>query len=374
MNFSLIDTQIRKYRSERLDLIRGIACLYIIAGHVAGWTGSAGWFFKFVRICTSFTQPGGETNAGVILFIVLSGYCIHRNRLECLTNKSVIDFYRKRIVRIMPLFLFGTIIGVLFWMLSFNADITSRCTATYAISLRAILLKITGINVIIPFAYSDTYLGNAPLVTVEVLLYLYAAYPLILLLEENFRRIWKVLFGLLWALVFLLSFKNGYYNWWNNACVISFLPFWYMGGVSNNHKNKGNLCAKLTISVLLYIVLYILLISVDGGNFDITILYLIAESRKLIMGFIFANIIEFFDVEKPVKIMTFGLKDIGSISFSLYAVHAPVAIFFIAAGADVMTVLIGIFLSGTVCYILVEKKLSDNLCHLDIRNMAERFK
>lgn len=156
--------------------------------------------------------------------------------------------------------------------------------------------------------------------------------------------------------------------------LFHFYHFGTWGGVSNNHKNKGNLCAKLTISVLLYIVLYILLISVDGGNFDITILYLIAESRKLIMGFIFANIIEFFDVEKPVKIMTFGLKDIGSISFSLYAVHAPVAIFFIAAGADVMTVLIGIFLSGTVCYILVEKKLSDNLCHLDIRNMAERFK
>ncbi len=93
-----------------LNALRFMAASMVLVGHteqIKGWHGYKSYFLQF-----PFLFQGGHL--AVIFFFVLSGFLItHIIRQKSLVNKfSVSDFYKKRIIRIWPLYYFIIMLGL----------------------------------------------------------------------------------------------------------------------------------------------------------------------------------------------------------------------------------------------------------------------
>lgn len=150
MNKSFFDgTKKQTFHSDNITILRGIACLYIFFCHFLAWenyVGNESIVWNVFCILTKITQPKGETNIGVILFVVLSGYCIHRN--NSLKN-GIVSFYLKRFIRVYPVFFIATFLGIVLMLLSHNYELTCTLTESkiYYINFKSVFLRITGLNV-----------------------------------------------------------------------------------------------------------------------------------------------------------------------------------------------------------------------------------
>lgn len=85
---------------EHIQLLRALACIGVFITHLAprlGATGKAAWL-------------ANQGAAGVYLFFVLSGYlaCCDR-KLPTAGKKELLTYYKKRLVRILPLY-YGVIL------------------------------------------------------------------------------------------------------------------------------------------------------------------------------------------------------------------------------------------------------------------------
>ena len=359
MNLSLLNSEKRTYYCEGITFLRGIACLYVICCHLfCSWykiaTGVDSVIGKILRYMVCFTQPVSETNAGVIFFIVLSGYCIHRSRsLETLSKENIRSFYFKRTARIAPVMWGGVIIGILCYLASFNNNLTEALTATYHISFLRIVLRISGINALIPFGYERTYLGNAPLTTVLVEVYLYLLYPVILYLDSKGRIIWKIVYVILWSMsLYVVIISDNFFLWWENSAFFSFFPFWYIGALANTRNKKNSLgnCYVCLFYIILFIPFQI--------GISRSVLILLSEIRKIIFAIIWARVIRWIDNNfKSICFPTFGIMDVGKISYSLYAVHGPFLIWLLGMKMDITTICFVLIILGALFYNFIEKKL-----------------
>lgn len=343
-------------RSTGIVFLRGIICIYIILCHIAGWYkfsyGVGMTLKKIVGIVEKITQPLSETNPGVIFFIVLSGYCIHRNLP--LKKSSTVNFIVKRICRLVPVFLAGTILGYLLWRGGTNRELVELLSSTeeYQISFKNLILRITGINAIIPFCYTSTYFGNAALCTVIVDLYLCLLYPILVKVDSLLS---KLVFVLIWMAVFVFSSFHEFV-WWNNISIVSFLPFFYLGAIENHDE----IVDDKRLNFVIFIVYVSTSFLFNKGIFA-PVLRMISEIRKLLLAFLFAKLIKWTDKKRHLDDVeiTFGLYDIGKISYSLYAIHGPLIIFLMQLKTDILSIVFILLFSAYIVYLLVENKLSN---------------
>ena len=89
-----------KQKYEHIQLLRALACIGVFITHLAprlGATGKAAWL-------------ANQGAAGVYLFFVLSGYlaCCDK-KLPTAGKKELLTYYKKRLVRILPLY-YGVIL------------------------------------------------------------------------------------------------------------------------------------------------------------------------------------------------------------------------------------------------------------------------
>ena len=89
-----------KQKYEHIQLLRALACIGVFITHLAprlGATGKAAWL-------------ANQGAAGVYLFFVLSGYLACCDiKLPTAGKKELLTFYKKRLVRILPLY-YGVIL------------------------------------------------------------------------------------------------------------------------------------------------------------------------------------------------------------------------------------------------------------------------
>lgn len=80
------------------DLLRAIAILAILLTHSTAYLG-----YKYIRYTILIFTPF-FAKIGLSLFIFISGYLIHYNNSKISSIKDVLLFYKKRILRIFPLY------------------------------------------------------------------------------------------------------------------------------------------------------------------------------------------------------------------------------------------------------------------------------
>lgn len=313
-------------RIYSLDIVRGIAAVSVFLTHL----GNSAQDDSFIHLIVGFLLAAqdyllwcnGGLHWAVIVFIVLSGFCIHMASVKNGPRVIVLRSYaRRRFLRIYPVFLAAILLGYLGHDLTNQSDFIH-----YIINLAVNLLLFTGI---IPNL--DAPYGNEILGTVVVECVLYAIYPFIL---PSSKRAWVRLL-IFSFIIYLINFGSLLYfridPSWVQRNIFSFLIYWWLGAFAaenvfnkNNHlysraQLEKNVFIKIAILYAIYIVLanYIQF----KGSHVFKSLYLAILTAVFLFGMVS------FEYKKEAHIISRKLLffvGFGEASYSLYVIHLPI--------------------------------------------------
>ena len=320
-------------RSIAIDALRGLAALCVVMLHVREslWVGiretwSRHHFSADPEVLLGYaTAPIYYGSSAVMLFFVISGYCIHRPQAHKLARDpgfklNPVEYLKRRLWRIYP---------VLFAALALTYFFDS-CTARHvpddprlgSLSLYTLLCNIFTLQNIA----SPQYGSNAPLWTLSIEIHFYLLYPLVLLAAKRLgtARVMSAILALSLIAIVVTALRP--------TDIVTFLPYWFnwMIGYAIAEIEAGRLKAPalskqawaaiavggLALGALIHLYkpwteLYYLVISVSFG--------ILTAWSVTGQGETFWR-----RVGKP-------LVFVGVFSYSLYAFHMPFLLFIRAA-------------------------------------------
>jgi peptidoglycan/LPS O-acetylase OafA/YrhL len=314
-----------KSRSAGIDVLRGLLALWVLFVHTVPWANlvqgenaTPAIISWLVASITKLLQPHAELNPAVLAFIVLSGYCI---RKSFISNSNWTNYWVRRVFRILPIFLLGTVAGIAGFSIAKSLSPTALViSGTANIDIACVAAKLSTIAALVPTFHSCTFAGNAPLLTVMVELSLYAVFPLLMPRSKLTTLI--VCGSSLGAGLIVSLFNLKYpviYNWWQNSSLYGFIPYWWIGAAFAARPAIGTsragtlIVAWLALTVICY---------ADPTGFT-------SEIRKIVFAILIGLAI--------VKIDSTDLRNnlfstIGLSGYSLYALHAPIVYLMLILG------------------------------------------
>ncbi|MDT7543630.1 MAG: hypothetical protein QOE33_3534 [Acidobacteriota bacterium] len=168
-------------RLRSIDALRGAAALAVVLYHAASNPrASSGLFARFVTEPTAFITSYGY--AGVFLFFVISGFCIHLTQAKASatgrTGQRVefFSFWRRRVRRLYPPYL----VALMFYLVVARATGHLPLTQFFAWDFAAHLLMLHN------FDTRTCYSINSVFWTLAIEEQLYLAYFLLLFLRRRF--------------------------------------------------------------------------------------------------------------------------------------------------------------------------------------------
>jgi peptidoglycan/LPS O-acetylase OafA/YrhL len=318
---ALLTDPVRRDRSPGIDCLRGLFALYVLFGHLLPWavyvSGTTTVFTHVNTWLTHVFQGHFETDPAVLGFIVLSGYCIHRNGLRA-DNFNIRAYATRRAFRIIPVYVLGCALGVV--LLAGAGPAAHDLAGTPSISLSGVLTKLTTIGAVIPSRYAPSFQGNAPLVTVAAEMWLYVFYALMV---SRPRLLWPTVLVLWLGGILWVSGHPQYLGWWHIGSLPGFLPYWWLGALFVNPDFIGRRPQVLGAAAVSWLVLSVVL---DGHTGSLWII----EARKLMLATLIGGAIVLLDGVQH-RVLAAGSL-IGRAGYSVYALHAPIIIFLLVAG------------------------------------------
>jgi peptidoglycan/LPS O-acetylase OafA/YrhL len=350
---SLCATLERLGRSHGIDLLRAIFALWVLIAHLVIWTrvtqgDGAVWKSLgaiFDALGTIF-QRNGETHPAVIGFIVLSGYCIHRNGLRS-DRAQTVPFIIRRCFRILPVFVAASALGLVL----LYAHGSSLNGTPADVDLGCLLAKYSLVSAWVPTFYQCQEIDNGPLITVMVEIVLYALYVVFFWLfvwRGRERWIWVLCasswFAALTSSLFSSSYPNQY-SWFQNGSIFGFLPYWWLGVAFLNPKIAAA-ARRYSLPLLLAWCAMTVLTLYEPSVF-------VGEIRKLVFTCGIGLIICWLETtrvrrENPLSV-------IGRAGYSLYAYHGPLAGFLVLIGTPLWLAFIACVAFGLAGYHGVER-------------------
>lgn len=332
MTTPIVDLPLRAERALGIDLLRVVFALWVLFSHLVPWaqiaTGEAPALESLIHGLARVFQPQAETHPAVLGFIVLSGYCIHRNGLRR-DAADLRGYAIRRAFRIVPVYLLASAVGVAAFIAgqALAPRITGAFSGTQAIATDCLAVKFTGISAFLPDLHGCSFQGNAPLTTVMVEMWLYAAYPLLLALalRHGERALW-VLSGAIWAAgLAWATLHPADVSWWHNGSFVGYLFYWWIGAKFNDPRALGLAHRWAWVLAGSWLLLSLALWS---GAASLPVV----ELRKLVLAVSFGAAICALDRRQPPLLETLGKS--GKIGYSLYAFHAPLLILCFALGTQ----------------------------------------
>ena len=353
-----ISSQKKLFYSQNIDCLRGVFAVWVLfihlsifVVHVQGQAAYPGFLSWINNLLISIFQSSFETHPAVLGFIVLSGYCIHRNGLR--TPKDDLRAYSvRRVFRILPVYVLAIIVGVcgFYWASHINLEATQALSATKDISSLLVISKLLGLSAFIPQLHYSSFQGNAPLHTVMVEIWLYILYPIILFFIAPKRNGTILLFILstLWVGGIIALYMNPQLGgWWHNGSVFGFLPYWWLGA-SLLDENIRNFIHKKQYHIFIFWLVVTLVLQMEFAKTP-----LLFEIHKLAFAGLVGCFIILLDHERNEGL--FG-HIIGRAGYSIYAFHAPILYLMIVYDWHWFIILLTMIFSGIVIYEVIEKK------------------
>ena len=337
-------------RSETIDMLRAILAIWVLFTHTIPWArimqgdvsvpASVSWVMQML---TRVFQPVSETHPAVLGFIVLSGYCIHRNGLRR-GESNILQYAIRRAFRIYPVYLLAIIAGIICYHIAFSFDPqhTRMLSGTKDLNPFYLVAKVIGISAFYPSLHASTFQGNAPLHTVMVEIWLYAIYPLGFLFVRRYsERVFWIVLSSIWILsMILLSVYPGLHPWWHNGSVMGYLLYWWIGAkfVDTSFWLRINRFWPYLCLSWLGLSVFLLLGDVATPFF--------CEFRKVIFAFLIGLLIVRLD--RLSLSFRLGMNQLGKAGYSIYALHAPVVYTLVIGqvkwwGVALVTILLGVF-------------------------------
>ena len=324
------------HRYIALDAIRGIAAISVLITHWVTWTIKfsdeplTNLIMSYLNHAINFFWAAGGAHPGVIVFIVLSGFCIHLSQVKRInTNRNKISsywkfFFLKRGIRIFPVFWGGLLLGLIY--VSFVGQ-----QAEFSTGLFFSFLGLGEIGRLI-YPLDIFYPGNSPLITVGVEILLYASYPLVLFVLLRFGVYYIFLApGFFYILIAALRAKGFGLEFLISSYGELFL-YWVIGIYFANsfyHRTGRGIyffqSRQLLICLFIFYLFITHLVKIRGLFFVCSPLF------AVIVGlFIYQILSEKRNANSFWAGVFRRLAYFGDRSYSLYAFHAPIILFVIA--------------------------------------------
>jgi peptidoglycan/LPS O-acetylase OafA/YrhL len=176
-----------------IEAMRGFAALLVAYFHCrqVTWIGmqnfhqTAGRALDLNSIVSYLTFPVAWGSAGVPIFFVISGYCIHRGAAQRLAANpdyrlDTVNFWARRFARIYPVLLAGLLLTFAVDWASYHLPPVSH--KLLDIGPRAFLVNLFSLQGVA----GKTYGSNGALWTLSIEVQFYAIYPLLFALRRRF--------------------------------------------------------------------------------------------------------------------------------------------------------------------------------------------
>ncbi len=322
-----------------LDVLRGVCASIVFLSHWHLWThfaprtgperavhGFGDWMHEvFSNLC----WPQGGHHPAVIGFFVLSGFCIHYPfaRRALLAPEAKPDwsgYFRRRFLRIMPVYWTACLLGFGFVAAQHLGPLADPLLVLHAgTKWEEVALRLTGLAGVFP---RETFVGNHPLNTIAAEMVMYAAYPLIhrSIARSGWRSVGLGFVALHIGAVLMLRFATPY---WVFNSVFMLGLFWYMGALA------AHLVTRKKYPRL--------------SGYWVLALWAVFLASKQLPHFYGLNLIKqatwavvctlgiFWAVNREQRasgtaadrLPWSALRTVGTLSYSLYAVHTPAIMF-----------------------------------------------
>lgn len=344
-------------RSDGIDALRAVLALWVVFAHLVLWVpppqgkeAIPAWLTNSMQALGNLFQAAGELHPAVIAFIVLSGYCIHRAGFRAVPE-SIRQYALRRGFRIFPVFFAAIAVGIVSFSVATGIDayLGFGLSGGTQISTACVIAKITGVAALVPFFHPCAYVGNAPLATVMVEIWLYVVYATVFVLliwRGKERMLWYICVGAYCAGLLVAAFATPwFYNWWQNSSLLGFLPYWWIGTLFVHPTIAKRSRAIAVISFATWLV--ITLSPMD---------HITAEIRKLVFCGIVGPIIVLTETARGPLLFPFSA--VGRAGYSLYAFHAPVIYVLALLGVSWWLIVAATLAVAGLSYALLEGPLT----------------
>lgn len=326
-------------RYHSIDIIRGVAALSVVISHLIKYL-SVDLSNLFDRGCHVYlsifewffsNQFQGSVHPGVIMFIVLSGFCIHlpiAGAYERIEESGYWWQYAvRRLVRIVPVYWLACLLGVitlLVWKsLSTDMSWPHWLYSDGSISLGAIVRKFLMLDPLLPVG--PVGLGNPALRTVATEVALYALYPCVLFILLKKKWLGRVIVLLVLYVVSIGIAALPMGSAWAYESVPRFLVWWTVGAYAadfyKDNKEWSSSMYGWGLTAVLGVVMFLANHTLSfRGSYYITVPLLALFTASLLASLLSAE--HCGKIQDNVVIRV--LSGLGVRSYSLYAIHMPI--------------------------------------------------
>tara|TARA_Y100000389_G_scaffold205131_1_gene263744 strand:- start:14713 stop:15840 length:1128 start_codon:yes stop_codon:yes gene_type:complete len=359
-------------RNNSIDILRAVAVLSVLLTHIGTYNPSEviGKSINDVLLFlnNNLIWANQGLHGGVIIFIVVSGFCIHMGN-RSIVNKDFLKIYTiRRFFRIYPLLIFALILGYTVVLISKGSYVDSFSEDAIFLPSNLVfkdflLNFLSSIFLFYSALPVQPPLGNAILGTVLVECMLYAFYPLIIRIIDNRWKLLIFFFFILHLLSFSLIYFTSLEPTWIQRNFFTVALYWWLGVysaeimLSNKEKNNVKLLIKKKATMSLVIWIFYITFS--------NMLYF--KGSHIVKSLILAILISYLltwilSLKQKQNILIKILVFLGTISYSIYAIQFPISYLFqfYLLKYDYIQFFyifsyVGIFMISYLCYVLIEK-------------------
>lgn len=319
-----------------LDVLRGACAGVVFLSHCHLWSGfppaggiETGLWTSIAHVYELFvmaTWPLGGHHPAVLGFFVLSGFCIHFPFEWRLRHGGAAprwgDYFRRRFLRIMPVYWTGCVLGLAFVALERAHPSGHPLLVLHAYAPPAhVATRLLGVSGIYP---EEIFSGNYLLNTVAVELLMYAAYPVVYHFAARgaWRKLGAAFLALHLSTLILLQWVTPF---WVFNSVFMLGIFWYAGALAAHlYVTRGWTASGRALGLAWAAFLVTKLVPHFYG---LTLIKQAAWSMVCVLGIVWALGREIARPGLGEGRLMRTLRWTGQISYSLYAVHTPVIMF-----------------------------------------------
>jgi len=293
---------------EYLESLRGIAAIMVACYHFRLF----GYFGSFIINSWIFVE----------FFFVLSGFVIALNYQYRISNiKDLINFQKKRFLRLYPLHFFTLILIIFLFFGEFLKEFFIGNIGNRPISDRFDLIELLANLLLVHNLILDKLTFNAPSWSISSEFYVYLLFSIIILFTKNEKNK-IILFAIIISAISFYYLLNNSFDpkYGFIRCLYSFFLGVIIFNIYNINKIKfSSFVTYITILIIIYLLFNFKIIEEDINLniimpliFSLLILSLVSSEENIIKKILNNKHIIF----------------LGTISYGIYMLHFPVGVYF----------------------------------------------